>query len=694
MNTTPVFLANRNSKAKVVVNQGGTSSSKTFSIVQLLFLKAIEKPKQVITVTGESLPNLRKGSYRDAEYIYSNTDFIKANVVAWNKTDRVILFKNGSIIEFISNLDEQSAKNGKRDILFVNEANGISWAIFWQLAIRTRGQIFLDYNPTTHFWAHEKLIGTTPESNDLSATVQLIISDHRHNTFLTAEDHAKIEGIKDKELWNVYARGRTGNLTGLIFPEWRMIPNDQFPKDAPFCGGLDFGYTNDPTAGVKKVKIGNNLYLDEMCYTAGLAPVQIAQIFKTNGFTTNNIIFCDHDPDMIRDLRMAGMMAVRAEKGQGSVNSGITRLKQYNVYYTERSVNLHMEKGKYMWAKDPATGKSLNTPIDAFNHCFVGSTSVITIEGDKSIVYIKENDLVFTSQGYRKVIKKWNNGYKQVNKYVLQLDILSVYLCCTSEHLIKTESGWIQISKLQSGMTVCLNSLLMERHISSIKERGIFQGDAKKCTFPFGSSIMAKLKRAFMFIIRTKTDGIIKLKTSNKKSVPCIKENTFKKEEKKIQSFSSIYKRLESKKQESGMVQKKVVSGIKYMLKTILHLFTQRILKDNVNVVVGNICLVFFNKKQLGFVPINANQNGEGNKGLIRLKGNAPIVASYSKQASSQKPHIVLSNVQKITKSSGWMEEVYDLTVEDCHEYFANGVLVHNCMDAVRYSESAIGQSF
>lgn len=84
MNTTPVFLANRNSIAKVVINQGGTSSSKTFSIVQLLFLKAIEKPKQVITVTGESLPNLRKGSYRDAEHIYGTTDFVKANVVSWN----------------------------------------------------------------------------------------------------------------------------------------------------------------------------------------------------------------------------------------------------------------------------------------------------------------------------------------------------------------------------------------------------------------------------------------------------------------------------------------------------------------------------------------------------------------------------------------------------------------------------------
>lgn len=368
MNTTPVFLANRNSKAKVVINQGGTSSSKTYSIVQLLYLKAIEKPRQVITVTGESLPNLRKGSYRDAEHIYSNTDFVKANVISWNKTDRVILFKNGSIIEFISNLDEQSAKNGKRDILFVNEANGISWAIFWQLAIRTRGQIFLDYNPTTHFWCHEKLIGTTPVSNDLSATVQLIISDHRHNTFLTAEDHAKIEGIKDKELWNVYARGKTGNLTGLIYPDWQMIRNEDFPDTQSFSGGMDFGYTNDPSAGVKKVKIGDSIFFDELFYECAMPPRSIAQILKANGFKANNPVFCEHHPEMITELRKLGIQAVRATKGAGSLDAGIMKLKSYKVFYTERSKNIHMERSRYMWAKDPVTGKSTNVPVDAFNH--------------------------------------------------------------------------------------------------------------------------------------------------------------------------------------------------------------------------------------------------------------------------------------------------------------------------------------
>jgi phage terminase large subunit len=183
----------------------------------------------VITVTGESIPNLKKGAYRDAETIFAQSPVLKHYILFWNKSERIIYFKNGSLMEFVSNLDEQSAKNGKRDILFVNEANGISWAIFFQMAIRTRHDIYIDYNPSAPFWAHEKLIGTGPETNDLSATIQLIISDHRHNCFLSEEEHRKIEGIKDKELWKVYARGMTGNLTGLIHPNWKKIPDADYP---------------------------------------------------------------------------------------------------------------------------------------------------------------------------------------------------------------------------------------------------------------------------------------------------------------------------------------------------------------------------------------------------------------------------------------------------------------------------------
>ncbi len=367
-NCTPVFQWIYNCICKIIILQGGTASSKTYSAIQFLFTKAILEPRSVITIAGQDIPNLKKGAYRDAQTIYAKSKDLRDTIKFWNQSERTILFNNGSIIEFNSYSDEQDAKSGKRDYLFINEANGLSWIVVFQLMIRTRKQIIIDYNPTFAFWAHEKLIGTTPESNDLSATVMLFISDHRHNTFLSKDEHNKIEGIKDKQLWNVYARGRTGNITGLIFPEWQQIPDEQFPKDTPFFGGLDFGYTNDPTAGVKICKVGESIFIHELCYSPGIAPIQMKQIFEANGFDANTQIHCEHDPDNIAQLRRLGLRVSPARKGQGSINAGIMKLKEYKVFYTASSKNLEIEKQKYMWDIDKETGKSTNVPVDAYNH--------------------------------------------------------------------------------------------------------------------------------------------------------------------------------------------------------------------------------------------------------------------------------------------------------------------------------------
>lgn len=355
----PVFQANNDSKARIVINQGGTSSSKTYSIAQVLYYKGICEAKSVTTIAGQDIPNLKKGAYRDAETIYNNSPLLQNYISSWNKTDRIIQFKNGSIIEFNSYANEQDAKSGKRDYLFINEANGMSYQVYWQLAIRTRKQIFLDYNPNARFWVHDNLIGTEGS--------QLIISDHRHNLFLTQEQHDRIENIKDKELWKVYARGMTGNVTGIIYPDWQRIPDDQFPNE-DFFGGLDFGYTNDPTAAVKICRIGETIYLHEICYTPGITPTNLKQLFLSNGFSSSTPIYCEHDPDQVSQLRRLGVMALPAKKGQGSIKAGIQKMKEFKMFYTASSVNLHSERGRYIWVNDPTTGKSTNTPTDQFNH--------------------------------------------------------------------------------------------------------------------------------------------------------------------------------------------------------------------------------------------------------------------------------------------------------------------------------------
>ncbi len=369
IDVTPVFWANYSATEKCIINQGGTSSSKTYSIIQLLFIKAATVPGLVITVTGESIPNLKKGAYRDAQTIYQRSPDMSRAVKFWNQSERIIFFHNGSLIEFISNVDEQSAKNGKRDILFVNEANGVTWPIFFQMAIRTRGQIYIDYNPTAPFWCHDKLIGTNPDTNDLSATIKLLISDHRHNSFLSDDEHRKIEGIKDKEMWRVYARGLTGNLAGLIYPNWKVIPDADYPKEGvKFYGGLDFGYTNDPTAGTKICQVAGSIFLHELCYEPGISAVNLKQLFWANGFTSGTPLYCEHDPDIIAQLRRLGVNALPAHKGAGSIKAGIHKVKEFDVFYTESSRNIYEERRRYMWEKDPVTGNATNEPIDDFNH--------------------------------------------------------------------------------------------------------------------------------------------------------------------------------------------------------------------------------------------------------------------------------------------------------------------------------------
>lgn len=371
--TGPIFYANRNSTSDIIVNQGGTDAGKTYAIMQVLYDIAVNEPAPkedpIITIVGESVPNLKKGAYRVAKNILQNNPTLQSKTIKQpNETDRIIYFKSGWIMEFNSYENEQQAKQGKRQYLFVNEAQGITWAVFWQLAKKTRRRTFIDYNPTAGFWAHEKLIGTSPESNDLSAKVQLFISDHRHNPFLSQKDHDRTENIKDKERWWVYARGRTGNLIGLIHTNWKEIPDDLFPTDCEIFGGLDFGYTNDPTAGVKLAVIGNNIFAHELCYEPGLAPIKTKEIFFANGFGDQSPVFCDHDPDQIAQLRRFGLVAVSANKRPGSVNSGILKVNEFNLFYTASSKNIDRERKKYMWMIDPINGKPLNIPQDGNDH--------------------------------------------------------------------------------------------------------------------------------------------------------------------------------------------------------------------------------------------------------------------------------------------------------------------------------------
>lgn len=369
---------------RTIVDQGGQNSGKTVNILGAIATAISEdKDPGVTTVTSMSFPHLKGGALRDFEmYVYPS---FKKAIKKYHKTDHLFTFRSGGLLEFKVFESEMDARGPKRKRLFVNEANKMDWMKFFQLHSRS-DQTIIDYNPSIRFFAHEKLIGQEGTA--------LIISDHRHNPFLSEEKHREIENIctfaydqygnvmmndkgepvvlkGDYELWKVYARGITGNVIGVIFPNWEIIDDSQFPNNEDFIFSIDFGYTNDPTAIIKQVKVGNTLFVKEIAYETGLPPKSIRQILVANGYDPSTMpLYCEHDRDMIRALRMLGIKALFATKGQGSINAGIELLRTFDVKYTSSSRNIHRERGLYIWTTEKDTGKLTNVPIESNNHTF------------------------------------------------------------------------------------------------------------------------------------------------------------------------------------------------------------------------------------------------------------------------------------------------------------------------------------
>lgn len=355
-----LFRANTDKAARVYINQGGTSSGKTYTIMQVLIYVAILEAGSITTVVGQDLPNLKVGAMRDTKTILAGSDWL-AGYFDMHESEHYLRCKNGSIIEFKSYKDEQDAKNGKRDYLFVNEANGIPYEIYWQLAIRTRKKIWVDYNPSERFWVHNEIKGRSG--------AKMIISDHRGNPFLSKEEHERIEGIEDKELWKVYARGLTGKLSGVIFPNFHIV--DRLPERASWKVqgyGLDFGFTNDPTALVHCIIAHGELWTDLEIYETGLTNPMIAENAKEAGLTKADQIIADSaEPKSIAELRNAGLWVIPTVKGGDSITVGIDILHRYKWNVTRRSIGMIEELQSYKWKKD-RDGKKTNTPVDKFNH--------------------------------------------------------------------------------------------------------------------------------------------------------------------------------------------------------------------------------------------------------------------------------------------------------------------------------------
>lgn len=362
MNVTHTFekllAAFTDPRIRGVASKGGTRSGKTWGVLQLLHLLALNNPSPlVISCVAATLPMVKRGMVRDFRLMLANEGQWDEN--AYNKSEGCYQYSNGTIIEFFG-VDNASKVHGSaRDILFVNEAQGIPREIFRQLDIRTRKKVIIDFNPVRKFWGETEFVG------DRYVTVH---STYKDNPYLSKEQVGAIEkNMNDANWWRVYGEGLTGGVEGNVYPEYEVI-EDMPETFTGRCLGLDFGFVNDPTAIVDIRFQGWDLYVDLLCYETGLLNANIAEYLTANGI--NRIVtVCDNaEQKSIVELQQKRVKAMPCIKGRGSVAGGIAQVKQFRLHITKRSVKLLDELDNYKWIKDEATDTYTNEPIDAWNH--------------------------------------------------------------------------------------------------------------------------------------------------------------------------------------------------------------------------------------------------------------------------------------------------------------------------------------
>jgi phage terminase large subunit len=361
---------------------GGTSAGKTFGILPILIDQAARTPGLEISVVSESIPHLRKGALKDFLKIMKATG--RYNDANYNRTLLTYTFANGSYIEFFSADQEGKVRGPRRHILYINECNNITFETFHQLSIRTSETIWLDFNPSNEFWYHtelaedtdfEELVLTYKDNEALSDSIIREIEKAKSKAYFDSDlelpDLLNASNIKNyywHNWWKVYGLGLVGTLEGVIFTNWKQI--DAVPREARLLGyAIDFGYTNDPTTLVAAYQWNGKIIWDELIYQTGMTNGDIANRMKSLEVRHSDFIIADSaEPKSIAEINRYGFHVIPADKGPDSINFGIDVLQEEEFYVTKRSTNMIKELRKYMWDKDK-TGKTLNKPVDAFNHC-------------------------------------------------------------------------------------------------------------------------------------------------------------------------------------------------------------------------------------------------------------------------------------------------------------------------------------
>lgn len=337
--------------------QGGTSAGKTIAILEILIDKAQrpQKRRERTSVVSESFPHLKRGAIRDFLDIMESQGYF--NPKLWNKTDYIYTYETGNTIEFFSADQPGKVRGPRRDWLFINEANNVPYETFDQLEVRTKKGVYLDWNPVSEFWYYDQVAHRSD--------VDHLVLTYKDNEALSPEIVKSIEQRKDKiGWWKVYGEGLLGESEGKIYKDWEIL--DEIPHQARLERyGLDFGYSNDPSALVAIYYFQGGYIVDEILYQKGLSNKQIADVIKNH---RDSIVVADSaEPKSIDEIKAYGVSIIPAEKGKDSVNNGIQLVQDQRISVTKRSINIIKEYRNYLWETDK-DGKILNEPDHLWSH--------------------------------------------------------------------------------------------------------------------------------------------------------------------------------------------------------------------------------------------------------------------------------------------------------------------------------------
>ena len=630
LQTNKIFEILTDSDKRITVMQGGSRSGKTYNILIWFIVKLLQENGKTLTIVRQSLPSIKGTVLRDFVDILGRLGIYSED--NHNKTDQIYSL-NGNIVEFVSADQPQKIRGRARNYLFCNEANELTYEAWMQLIMRTEGKIVIDYNPSDlSSWIYDSVI---PRDD-----ADFHITTFRDNPFLPRELVLELERLKDADpnYWQIYGLGERGLSQDLIYSHWKTT--EQIPE-GEVVYGLDFGF-NVPSSLIKIVFVEGGAYVQELIYEAKLTTADLIERMRQLGIDRYDEIYCDAaEPKTIEELIRNGFNAKPANK---DVTEGIRTVKAVPLFIHQDSINLLKEVKNYRWKTD-RNGNKLDSPVKFNDHaCFIGETMITTLGGLKRIDNIEEGDLVLTSEGYRKVNKLFDNGLRLVEKYRMQFDTFELTLVCTPNHKVKTNKGWTEISKLQSGMTVYLNNFIEESHLDYSQVNDTLTMDHTRCIGGYGSRrLEGSDLKDIISITLTETHGTTESKTWNYSN----QINTL-----------AIISKSESRITKSGLkssekkVSQKLLNGINLLKELNGTKNTQK-----------SITLV---NKTMGWGT--ANNVGRNTIGKHHIQNSA----------------ILTAKLKHLESEGSWKERVYDLNVDTTHEYFANGLLVHNC-DAMRY---------